>query len=145
MFDTWQLTQMQNTQEQAFPDRVTVRRIVYTDDGFGGLNTGVAVVVSDDVPCRINPAQTQMLGGQASRQLEIEKWTLRFPVGTDIQDADVLTWDRGDIQLQVETAKTPKSWETALTVQAEVVRSDSWQTGMWSYSDGFSDGYEVKL
>lgn len=145
MLDTWQLAQMRETQEDAFPDRVTVRRITYVDDSFGGVSTGIAVVVADDVPCRISPAQVQMLGGQASRQLEVEKWTVRFPVGSDIQDADIISWDSKDIQLQVETAKDAKSYQTAFTVQAEVVRSMNWQTGVWSYSDGFSDGYEIKF
>ena len=123
----YQLIQMRETQETAYPDKVVVRRIVRTDDGFGGVTTGNAEVVHDDVPCRITPAQTQMMGGQADRPLEIEKWGVRFPVGADIRDKDILTQVSTGLQMQVEDAKNPKSYQTAFTVMAEVVRNVTWK------------------
>ena len=127
MLDDWQMMSMQSTQEEALPDKVDIYRIVRIDDGFGGTGTQAAELVSDDVPCRATPAQTQMLGGQADRQLELEKWTVRVPVGQDIQDDDILViTTQGDEQLQVESAKHPKSWETVRTAMCEVVRDMTW-------------------
>lgn len=123
MLSAYDLAQMQATQVDAYPDRMTVYRIVRTDDGFGGTTTGAASVVQDDVPCRVTPAQTQMMGGQADRQLEIEKWTVRCPVDTDVIDDDVLVITTlGGEKLQVEDAKRPKSWETGRSLMCEKVR-----------------------
>ena len=127
MLDDWQMMSMQVTQEDGLPDKLDIYRIARTSDGFGGTNTTAAALVSDDVPCRATPAQVQMLGGQADRQLEIEKWTVRVPVGIDIRDDDILViTTQGNEQLQVESAKHPKSWETLRTAMCEVVRDMSW-------------------
>jgi hypothetical protein len=67
-----------------------------------------------------------MAGGQADRGLELEKWTVRLPWGTDVQDGDVLEWAKEDIQLQVEDAKTSKTRGTAVTCSAEKVKGASW-------------------
>lgn len=129
MLSNSDMAAMRQTQEMALPDRMDVYKITYTPDGFGGNSQNPTLeLMSDDVPCRVNPAQVQMLGGQADRQLEIEKWTVRAPVTVTILDEYILVvTTMEDLQLQVESAKRPKSWETAATFMCEHLRANTYQ------------------
>jgi hypothetical protein len=126
MIDEWQLHSMRSQQTESFPDLVDIKRLVRTADGKGGFSTGVPDVIADEVPASITPAQQMMAGGQADRGLELEKWTVRLPWGTDVQDGDVLEWAKEGIQLQVENAKVSKTRGTAVTCSAEVVKGAPW-------------------
>lgn len=115
----YELTQMRTTQDDAMPELITIKRRVLTSDGFGGASTGVPTTVATNVPARIAQAQVQMMGGQLGRTLELEKWTVRVPFGTDLQDEDFVIW--GTMTLQVEDVKD-RSWETCVSAAAEVVK-----------------------
>lgn len=125
MLDAFQLQSMQDTQEASFPDRVRISRIVRTADGKGGFTTGTNSVIHDEVPASITPAQQLAMGGQADRSLEVEKWTVRMPWGTTVQDGDLIYWNVEDISLQVEDAKVSKTRGTAVTCMAEKVKGGS--------------------
>lgn len=115
----YELAQMRATQDSAMPERVTIKRRAITSDGFGGATTGTPTTVATDVPARITQAQVQVMYGQAARDLQLEKWTVRVPVGTDLQEEDFIVW--GSLTLQVEDVK-PRTWETVISAQAEVVK-----------------------
>ena len=125
MLDAFQLQSMQDTQEASFPDRVRISRIVRTADGKGGFATGTPSIIHDEVPASITPAQQLAMGGQADRSLEVEKWTVRMPWGTTVQDGDLIYWNVEDISLQVEDAKVSKTRGTAVTCMAEKVKGGS--------------------
>jgi hypothetical protein len=101
------------------PESVTIKRRALTSDGFGGATTGTPSTVASAVPARITQAQVQVMGGQAGRALLLEKWTVRMPVGTDLQDEDFIIW--GTITLQVEDVKA-RTWDTCVSAMAEVVK-----------------------
>lgn len=124
----WDLQGMRDTQDAHLPDKMDVYKITYTSDGFGGVNQNATLdLVADDVPCVVTPAQVQMLSGQADRQLEVEKWTVRAPVDYDIRDEYILVvTSMGGQQLQVESAKRPKSYETLGTYMCEYIRANTW-------------------
>lgn len=110
---------MRSTQTEALPELVTIKRMVVASDGFGGYAESSLTTVASDVPARITEAQLQTMPGQAARDLLIEKWTLRLPHGTDLQDEDLVIW--GATTFKVENVKG-RSWDTAVTATAEVVR-----------------------
>ena len=119
MLPAYELAQMRAVQVEAMPDLVTIKRRALTSDGFGGGTTGTPTTVASNVPARITQAQVQAMGGQFGRTLELEKWTVRVPFGTDLKDEDFVIW--GAITLQVEDVKD-RSWETCISAQAEVVK-----------------------
>jgi hypothetical protein len=101
------------------PESVTINRRTLVSDGFGGYQDAALVTVAEDVPARLTEAQTQAMPGQLDRALLIDKWTVRMPYGTDLQEEDLIVW--GDKTLVVETVKE-RSWDSAVTAVAEVVR-----------------------
>lgn len=121
---------MRQTQGEAFPDRVTIRRVQRVSDGFGGFKgEGEPVIVAEGVPARIAESQLQVMPGQAARDVAIEKWSVRVPVGTDIRDDDLVDWftlsggayvDTG-FTFKVENLKS-RSWQTAISATAERIR-----------------------
>lgn len=115
----YELGQMRATQESAMPEVVTIKRRAITSDGFGGSTTGTPTTVASNVPARITQAQVQTMGGQAARDLLLEKWTVRMPTGTDLQDEDFVVW--GSLTLQVEDVKN-RTWETCVSAMGEVVK-----------------------
>jgi len=128
MIDPWQLESMRQTQVASFPDVVDIYRLVRTADGKGGFTTADFnnSQVNDEVPCTITPANQMVAGGQADRGLELEKWTVTFPWGTDVQDGDVLVWHKESVQLQVEDAQSSKTRGTAVRCTAEKVKGAPW-------------------
>ena len=119
MFTDYTLTRMRETQNEAMPERVTIKRPSNVDDGFGGVNVSTPTTVATDVPCRITEAQMQTMYGQVARDLEVEKYTVRFPIGTDIQDEDLVEW--GSMTLKVENVKA-RSFQTVISGMAEVLK-----------------------
>lgn len=119
MFTDYTLQEMRAVQEKAMPERVTIQRPQPVDDGFGGVTYGAPATVASDVPARITEAQMQVMYGQAARDLEIEKYNVRVPYGTDLQDEDLVVW--GSLTLQVEDVKS-RSFQTVLTGKAEVLK-----------------------
>ena len=120
----YELTQMRATQESAAPELVTIKRRALTDDGFGGATTGTPTTVATDVPARITQAQVQVMGGQASRSVLLEKWNIRLMYTDagdrpDLQDEDFIVW--GSKTLQVDDVKD-RTWETCVSAMGEVVK-----------------------
>ena len=120
MFSNQQLADMQATQESAMPERVTIERATIKSDGFGGHSTDQWVEVAVNVPARINPAQVLAMGGQGDRMLELEKWNIRMPHGTDLRDKDRILW--GTQSIHVEEVKTPRSFATNVSAIGEIVK-----------------------
>ena len=114
-----ELSLMRAEQEKLMPETVIVERVTATDDGFGGTKDDVWAVVASGVPARITQAQTLDMGGQAGRKIEVEKWTVRVPFGTDIQERDRILW--GAVIIRVDEVKLG-SHKTALTVAGERVK-----------------------
>ena len=113
---------MRATQEgEGMPDTCVIKRRVMASDGFGGHTQASLTTVASDVPCRITPSQVMVAGGQADRKLELEKWSVRVPYGTDIQDRDLIEWQ--SVTIQVEEVKSPRSYSTAISAIGEVVKS----------------------
>ncbi len=98
-----ELELMRGAQEAAMLDRVDITRRVLIDDSFGGSKDGTPVTIAEDVPARITQAQVQTMYGQADRALALEKWIIRLPYGTNLQDEDYVVW--GDTTIQVEDVK----------------------------------------
>lgn len=117
----YELTQMRATQTSAFPDLATIRRRSITSDGFGGATTGTPTQIATDVPARFTQAQVQVMGGQVGRALLLEKWTIRMPYGTDLQDEDFVDWQGNSLTIKVEDVKE-RSWDTAVSAMGEVVK-----------------------
>jgi len=124
--DAHQLRQMRETQEAHFQDVATIKRITRTPDGKGGWVTGALSTIASDVPCTFTPAQQLVAGGQADRGLEMEKHTITFPWGTDVQDADVIELSAWSLQIQIEDAKHSKTRGTAVRCNAEDVKGNTW-------------------
>lgn len=110
---------MRETQFEAMDEVVEIQRRTNTDDGFGGTKNDVWAAVVSDIPARVTQAQTLDMGGQASRMLEIEKWTVRLPYGTDCQEHDRIVW--GDTTISADEVKLGQ-WKTVLTVAGEKVK-----------------------
>lgn len=121
MFSQAELDAMRATQEAAMPDTADIYRRVYADDGFGGVTIGTPVKVAGPFPARFTQAQVIETPGAAARDLEKEVWTIRFPFDASVQDEDVVFWLERNLALRVTDVK-PRSFETAHTVRAEVVK-----------------------
>lgn len=102
------------------PELVTIKRRVMASDGFGGNTQASLSTVATDVPARISPAQVMAMGGQGDRALELEKWNVRMPHGTDLQDRDVIEW--GSQTIKVEEVKSPRSFATNVSAIGEIVK-----------------------
>lgn len=112
------LRRMRDTQHNALPSRVTIKRNVPQDDGFGGTTKASIQTIATDVPCRIFTGQMEEVLGQLSRQVERNVYTFRFKKDAPIKDKDILVTDAGE-EFKVERLKSPKSWQQLLTVEAE--------------------------
>lgn len=110
---------MADTQESFFPELVDILRRQTADDGFGGATKYDLIEIDTGVPARVTQAQTQALGGEAARDIEVEAWTVRLPLGRTILENDYVRW--GDILIQADEVKT-RSYETAITVSGKVVK-----------------------
>lgn len=125
MIDAWQIHSMRQQQVDSFPDQADVYRLTRTSDGKGGYSAAVRVLIAEGVPASWTPAQQLQSGGQADRNLEIAKWTVRLPWDTDVQDNDLLHWYNEDVWVQVEDAKWSKTRGTAVTCMAETVKGST--------------------
>lgn len=120
MFTADEMQAMRDMQAEAMPDTGTIKRATYMSDGFGGHNQTSWATIASNVACRVTPAQLQGMGGQADRTLDIEKYTLRFEWGTDIQDRDRFEWE-GQV-IEIEDVKVPRSFGTVITCTGEVIK-----------------------
>lgn len=106
-------------QEDFMPELVNILRQNATSDGFGGHNKNDPDLILTNVPARVTQAQTQALGGEAARDIEVEFWTVRLPLGTAILENDYIDW--GSIRIQADEVKS-RTWETVITVSGKVVK-----------------------
>jgi hypothetical protein len=120
MFSDTELDAMRAVQETAMPERVTIERRTLKTNGLGGTSTDAWVAVATKVPARISPSQVLNMGGQGDRNLELEKWNIRMPHGTDLQDKDRIVW--GTQTIGVEEVKAPRSFATAVSANGEIVK-----------------------
>jgi hypothetical protein len=112
---------MRDQQEDAMPDLVRIERIVRTSDGFGGYTESGRMVVGVSIPARIIPTAILEGLGQLGRPVEVSNYTVRLPKDTPVKDGDYIIRESDQYELQIEGVKVPRSWDTALTVMAEVV------------------------
>lgn len=112
------LRQMRATQHDALPDKVTIKRTVFEDDGFGGTAIASEKTIATDVPCRMFPGQMEEVLGQMARQQERNVYTFRFKKDAPVQDKDVLVDGDGETY-KVERIKSPRSYQQLLTIEAE--------------------------
>lgn len=114
-----ELRLMSETQGTHLPEVVDILRMLTADDGFGGQTKHEPTVVLSDIPARVTQAQTQALGGEAARDIEVEAWTVRLPLGTDIRENDYVQW--GDIRIQADEIKD-RTYETVLSISGKRVK-----------------------
>lgn len=119
MFKGDDLKRMRETQHEALPDEVTIKRNVRSDDGFGGTSVTSQQTIATDVPCRFFPGQMEEVLGQMARQQERNVYTFRFKKDADVQDKDVLVLQSDSTEYKVERIKSPRSYQNLLTVEAE--------------------------
>lgn len=110
---------MVETQETFLPELVDILRQNATSDGFGGHNKNAPDTILTDVPARVTQAQTQAMGGEAARDIEVEFWTVRLPKGTAILENDYIQW--GAIRIQADEVKN-RTWETVVSVSGKRVK-----------------------
>lgn len=120
MFSVQDLEDMKATQEEAMPELVTIQRSTIKSNGLGGHSVDGWQDRAVNVPARITPSQVLNMGGQGDRNLELEKWNIRMPYGTDLQDKDRILW--GDQTIGVEEVKTPRSFATNVSAIGEIVK-----------------------
>jgi hypothetical protein len=120
-FTTRELRLLANEQEQWLPELVTIERRTLTDDTFGGVTSGARTVVQSNVPARVTQAQVFDLGGQLARGLDIEQWTVRVPLGTNIQDEDYVVWGAKGITIQIKDIKD-RTHATVISCKGEKVK-----------------------
>lgn len=113
------LRQMRATQHDALPDKVTIKRTVFEDDGFGGTAIASEQTIATDVPCRMFAGQMEEVLGQMARQQERNVFTFRFKKDAPIEDKDVLVLKKDGTEYKVERIKSPRSYQQLLTVEAE--------------------------
>jgi hypothetical protein len=114
-----ELRAMRDTQFATMSDTVEIQRRTNTDDGFGGRTGTTWATVVSDIPARVTQSQTLDMGGQAGRKIEIEKWTVRLPYGTDCREHDRIIY--GSIVISADEVKLG-SWKTVLSVAGELVK-----------------------
>ena len=114
-----ELRLIREEQVRHMPDTVSIERRTNSDDGFGGRKETTYSVVASGIAARVTQAQTLDLGGQGGRKIEVEKWTIRMPYGTDCREHDRVVWD--DIVIRVDEVKD-RTNETAVSVAGERVK-----------------------
>ncbi len=121
MISARDLAGMRATQDDAMPDLITIQRRVMTDDGFGGYNETSRLTIATDVACRITPSQQLEGLGQLGRPVEVASYIVRVPIGTDVRDEDFIIRKSDSVELQLERVKVPRSWDTLISCEAEIV------------------------
>lgn len=119
MFSRRDLRLMRRTQANALPDRVTIHRQIANADGFGGW-TPSDDPIATNVPARITEAQMLNFPGQGSREILVEKWTIRLPWGTDLRDGDIIEDTAGN-RYEVDNVKA-RNWDTTVSAALKVVK-----------------------
>lgn len=120
MLSAKDLARMRATQEEALPDLLDVSRPSGTTSSIGSRVSGVDNFVEVSVPCRVTPAQQYVTLGERAQPLDIDRYTVRVPRGTNIQKRDQLRIQSSGLVLEVEAVKQPRSWETVMTITADV-------------------------
>ena len=121
MLSDRELRAIRKEQEEWLPDTVTIQRATRSSDGFGGHGDAVWADVASDVPARITKAQTLDMGGQAGRKIEIEKWTVRLPHGTEVREFDRIVWTTEGLTIRVDEIKHG-SYRSVVSVAGELVK-----------------------
>ena len=121
MLSDYDLARLRSQQNDNMPSVGTIYRSGRESDGFGGWTPTTEVAVEENVPCRVTPAQVMEGLGELARPVETYIYTVRFPTGTNVLDEDVLELSTGE-RLKIESVKSPRSWDTVVTCQAEVIR-----------------------
>lgn len=102
------------------PDLLDITRLVGSTSSIGSFMSEGTVVVATNVPCRITPAQQLTSLGERSQPIDVDKYTIRMPKGTDIQKRDFVTIQGSGLKLEIEFIKLPRSWDTLITAQADI-------------------------
>jgi len=111
-----ELDAIRAVQESLMPDTVDVQRRTNADDGFGGRQNTTWADAVIGIPARVSKAQTLDLGGQGGRKIELEKWLVRMPFGTDVREGDRILY--GALTIDVDEVKYG-SYKTAVTISGE--------------------------
>lgn len=120
MLSARDLAGMRDTHAEALPDLIlSIKRSSGTTSATGARNSGADSIVASNVPCRISPGQMYVTLGELARPLDVDRYTIRVPRGTNVKKRDTLTFPDGSI-MEVERVKRPKSWETIMTLEADI-------------------------
>lgn len=112
---------MRATQEVALPDLCDIaRESGGSTSTIGSQISGAHAPIAANVPCRVTPAQMYVTLGERAQPLDIDRYTIRLPLGTDIKKRDQVTIQGSGLMLEVERVRSPRSWETVLTIEADI-------------------------
>lgn len=122
MLSDRQIALMRTQQQEAMPLLIDIERWVYESDGIGGTRrTPTRSVIASAVESRWRAGEFEGQFGQASRELEIEHWTVRIPIGTEVADEDILVIPEDDTEYRIERVREPKSYDTVITLNVRAV------------------------
>lgn len=113
---------MRTQQVEAMPDTVTIEERVLASDGFGGFNETSRVVIASGVPARITPMSLLEGLGQLGRPVDVNSYIVRVPRTTPVAEEQFLIRESDGVEMQINRVKSPRSWETVLTLETEVIK-----------------------
>lgn len=118
MLSTRDLDLMRDTQKNALPDFVTIKRDVPIQTGYGAIRSTGLTTIATQVPFRLDVESAAYILDRVARQIQVERYIGNFPIGTDLRDADVIEQTDGT-QYRAGDVRSRHSWDTVLTAELE--------------------------
>ncbi|HEY8819237.1 MAG TPA: hypothetical protein VIM25_10520 [Candidatus Limnocylindrales bacterium] len=124
MLSAEDLASMTATLTESLPDTCTLATATLASDGAGGQTATPGTPVT--VACRVSPfIMTRRSGDaevvQTGRVVSQAPWTITFPAGTVVGQRAQIT--HGGQTFEVLEVHSPRSWELAVRVHAELVNA----------------------
>lgn len=119
---------MRSRLDVSMPHRATIERYQQTDTGGAGGKEplGEASPIAEDVPCQFAPRQTMYERPDVGERTE-EPASALFPAGTDVQEGDILTFDRtgnGPYEVRGIDESVHQYRGDVISLEAELARAD---------------------
>jgi hypothetical protein len=116
MLSVKRIEQMRNRQADLLPDSAQLRTRTQTTDGQGGRTDTYTTTV---VYCRLRPMSGEQTQRFADQLAGVSGWVITLPVGTAVDEGDVIRIATVDYSVIGVTDK--ESWCTALRAYARSV------------------------
>ena len=116
LFTADELADLQAEQLASMPDTCTITRSQQVSDNAGGTTSARTTIAT--VPCRYGPeSRRAVVVVVAGRIVAVAHWTFTFPIGTDVQNGDLLTV--GTRIWEAVGVLSPDSYQLATRVRAQ--------------------------